>query len=202
MLDRGCAAGSSRPSSARRARPPRGTIQATGRQARPDGTCRRSRSTRRAHATSTTRSPPNAWWRRSANPRTRVWVHIADVSAYVPEGSLVDLEARRRGTSVYVPGAVEPMLPEALSNDACSLVPGKERAAVTVELELHGAKVAKAAFYRSLIRSDERLSYEQVDRDLRRTTSGRASPGPSRCRPRARRRPRSRRSGARATAAR
>jgi ribonuclease R len=93
----------------------------------------------------------------------RVWVHIADVSAYVPEGSLVDLEAKRRGTSVYVPGAVEPMLPEALSNDACSLVPGVERAAVTVELELHGASVTKAAFYRSLIRSDERLSYERVD---------------------------------------
>ena len=99
-----------------------------------------------------------------AKPQTRVWVHIADVSAYVHEGSLVDLEAKRRGTSVYVPGAVEPMLPEALSNDACSLVPGKERAAVTVELELHGARVAKTAFYRSLIRSDERLSYEQVDR--------------------------------------
>jgi ribonuclease R len=94
---------------------------------------------------------------------TRVWVHIADVSAYVHEGSLVDLEAQRRGTSVYVPGAVEPMLPEALSNVACSLVPGVDRAAVTVELELRGAKVVKAAFYRSLIRSDERLSYEQVD---------------------------------------
>jgi ribonuclease R len=94
----------------------------------------------------------------------RVWIHIADVSAYVPEGSLVDLEAKRRGTSVYVPGAVEPMLPEALSNDACSLVPGVERAAVTVELELRGATVTKAAFYRSLIRSDERLSYEHVDR--------------------------------------
>jgi ribonuclease R len=93
----------------------------------------------------------------------RVWVHIADVSAYVPEGSLVDREARRRGTSVYVPGTVEPMLPEALSNDACSLVPGVERAAVTVELELRGAMVTKTAFYRSLIRSDERLSYEQVD---------------------------------------
>jgi ribonuclease R len=97
------------------------------------------------------------------HPRVRVWVHIADVSAYVPEGSLVDLEAKRRGTSVYVPGAVEPMLPEALSNDACSLVPGAERAAVTVELELHGASIEKAVFYRSLIRSDERLSYERVD---------------------------------------
>jgi ribonuclease R len=97
------------------------------------------------------------------HPATRVWVHIADVSAYVHEGSLVDLEAKRRGTSVYVPGAVEPMLPEALSNDACSLMPGVERAAVTVELELQGASVVKAAFYRSLIRSDERLSYERVD---------------------------------------
>jgi ribonuclease R len=94
----------------------------------------------------------------------RVWVHIADVSAYVPEGSLVDREARRRATSVYVPGAVEPMLPEALSNDACSLVPGRERLAVTVELELRGATVRRASFYRSLIRSDERLDYEQVDR--------------------------------------
>jgi ribonuclease R len=93
----------------------------------------------------------------------RVWVHIADVAAHVQPGSLVDAQARARGTSVYVPGAVEPMLPEALSNDGCSLVPGAERPAVTVELELHGATVAKAAFHRSLIRSDERLSYEQVD---------------------------------------
>jgi ribonuclease R len=98
-----------------------------------------------------------------AQPGVRVWVHIADVSAHVPAGSLVDREARKRATSVYVPGAVEPMLPEALSNDACSLRAGVERAAVTVELELRGARVAKAAFYRSLIRSDERLSYERVD---------------------------------------
>ena len=54
----------------------------------------------------------------------RVWVHIADVSAYVRPGNAVDREAYRRATSVYVPGAVEPMLPEALSNDACSLRPG------------------------------------------------------------------------------
>jgi ribonuclease R len=94
---------------------------------------------------------------------TRVWVHIADVAAHVPPGSLVDVEARGRATSVYVPGAVEPMLPEALSNDGCSLVPGADRPAVTVELELHGATVAKTTFHRSLIRSDERLSYERVD---------------------------------------
>jgi ribonuclease R len=95
---------------------------------------------------------------------TRVWVHIADVAAHVREGSLVDGEARRRATSVYVPGAVEPMLPHALSSDACSLMPGVERPAVTVELELNGALVVRAAFYRSLIRSDERLDYERVDR--------------------------------------
>jgi len=94
----------------------------------------------------------------------RIWVHIADVSAYVRAGSLVDKEAYRRGTSVYVPGRVEPMLPEALSNGACSLRPDEDRNAVTVELELRGAKVERASFYRSLIRSDARLDYDQVDR--------------------------------------
>jgi ribonuclease R len=96
--------------------------------------------------------------------RRRVWVHIADVSAYVRPGSPVDREAYRRGTSVYVPGLVEAMLPEVLSNGACSLVPGEDRLAVTCELELHGADVVRSAFYRSLIRSDERLDYDRVDR--------------------------------------
>jgi ribonuclease R len=94
----------------------------------------------------------------------RVWVHIADVAAHVPEGSPLDREARRRSTSVYAPGAVEPMLPHALSSDACSLMPRVERPAVTVEMELHGPVLARASFYRSLIRSDARLDYEQVDR--------------------------------------
>jgi ribonuclease R len=94
----------------------------------------------------------------------RIWVHIADVAAHVKAGSPVDREAYRRGTSVYVPGAVEPMLPEALSNRACSLVPGEDRLAVTVELEFDGAKVRRTAFHRSLIRSDVRLDYPRVDR--------------------------------------
>src|SRR4051812_20651590 len=80
--------------------------------------------------------------------RIRVWVHIADVAAHVPAGSLVDREAHRRATSVYVPGAVEPMLPEPLSNDACSLRPGAERLAVTVELDFEGPRVRRRAFYR------------------------------------------------------
>ncbi len=101
----------------------------------------------------------------------RVWVHIADVNAYVREGSPLDVEARMRATSVYVPGAVEPMLPQALSGDACSLVPGRERLAVTVEMEIElgdartiGEQSTEPIFYRSLIRSDARLDYERVDR--------------------------------------
>ena len=86
-------------------------------------TCPRSRSTRSPRATTTTRSRPGA-----RATRIRVWVHIADVSAYVRPGSALEHEAFRRATSVYVPGAVEPMLPHALSSEACSLVPGRGRA--------------------------------------------------------------------------
>jgi len=96
--------------------------------------------------------------------RIRVWVHIADVSAYVRPGTLLERETYRRGTSVYVPGAVEPMLPHALSSEACSLVPGAPRLAVTVELLMSGAQVCGVSFYRSTIRSDSRLTYGQVDR--------------------------------------
>jgi ribonuclease R len=98
------------------------------------------------------------------SPAVRVWVHIADVAAHVPPGSAIDQEARRRATSVYVPGVVEPMLPHALSSDACSLVPGAERLALTTDLVLRGAQVVSASFYRSVISSDMRLDYEQVDR--------------------------------------
>jgi ribonuclease R len=94
----------------------------------------------------------------------RIWVHVADVTAYVRPGSPLEREAYRRATSVYVPGAVEPMLPEALSNDVCSLRPGVDRLAVTVEMEMRGAEVTRAAFHRSVIRSDARLDYDRVDR--------------------------------------
>ena len=96
--------------------------------------------------------------------RIRVWVHIADVAAHVRLDSRLDREARERSTSVYAPGTVSPMLPHALSSDACSLRPGLDRAAVTVEMELAGPEVVSASFYRSLIRSDERLDYDRVDR--------------------------------------
>jgi len=94
-----------------------------------------------------------------------LYVHIADVSAYVKPGGALDTEAGERGNSVYLPGTVEPMLPKALSANACSLVPGEPRAAVTVEMRMDGqANVRSASFYRSTIRSDVRLDYEQVDR--------------------------------------
>jgi ribonuclease R len=93
----------------------------------------------------------------------RVWVHIADVTAFVRPGGAIDREAQRRGTSTYVPGAVEPMLPERLSNGECSLRPGEQRLAVTVEMDIAGVDVRRVAFHRSTIRSDARLTYGQVD---------------------------------------
>jgi ribonuclease R len=94
----------------------------------------------------------------------RLWIHIADVAAHVPPGSALDREAARRGNSTYVPGAVEPMLPRALSEEACSLAPGVERLAVTAEIELGpSGRPGSASFYRSRIRSDARLDYDELD---------------------------------------
>ncbi|NLT05940.1 MAG: RNB domain-containing ribonuclease [Solirubrobacterales bacterium] len=101
--------------------------------------------------------------RRLDDGAVRLWVHIADVTAYVRPGGRIDGEALRRGTSTYVPGAVEPMLPERLSNGACSLRPGEDRLAVTVELDMDGVDARRVAFHRSLIRSDARLTYGEVD---------------------------------------
>ncbi len=101
--------------------------------------------------------------RRLDDGTIRAWVHIADVCAHVTPGGPIETEAERRGTSVYVPGAVEPMLPEALSNGACSLRPGEDKLAVTVEMDVAGTDVRRARFMRTLIRSDRRLTYGQVD---------------------------------------
>jgi ribonuclease R len=100
---------------------------------------------------------------RRENGAVRVWVHIADVTAFLRPGGRLEGEAYRRGTSVYVPGAVEPMLPEVLSTEACSLRPGEDRLAVTVEMAMDGADVKSVAFHRSVVRSDRRLTYGEVD---------------------------------------
>jgi ribonuclease R len=111
--------------------------------------------------------------RREAGGSVRLWIHIADVAAHVAPGSPLDREARRRANSTYAPGTVEPMLPSALSEEACSLAPGVERLAVTAEIILgRGGKVGEASFYRSRIRSDVRLDYDQLDEIF----AGRAQP--------------------------
>ena len=94
----------------------------------------------------------------------RLWVHIADVSRYVTPGGAIDREAERRGCSVYLPGTVDPMLPEVLSNDVCSLRPGEDRKAFTAHmLVMPDGSVTAEGFHRSLIRSDRRLTYPEVD---------------------------------------
>ena len=103
---------------------------------------------------------------REDDGRIRVWVHIADVTAYLRPGGPLEGAAYRRGTSVYVPGTVEPMLPEVLSTQACSLRPGEERLAVTVEMEMDGTEARTVSFHRSRVRSDARLTYGEVDEIL------------------------------------
>lgn len=97
----------------------------------------------------------------------RVFVHIADVSAYLPSGVPLDYGAAGRAFSTYVPGNVAPMLPPELSEDACSLRPGQDRLCVSTEVLLDGEyRRGEPRFYRSVIRSNARLSYGQVERIL------------------------------------
>jgi ribonuclease R len=94
-------------------------------------------------------------------------VHIADVSAHVAWDSALDLDARRRATSVYLPDRVIPMLPASLSDGLCSLRPGEDRLAFTVEMFMNpDGSVARRALYPSLIRSSARLSYDEAQRIL------------------------------------
>ena len=97
-----------------------------------------------------------------------LYVAIADVGYYVQPGSALDREALERGTSVYFPDRVIPMLPEALSNGICSLKPDVERLALVCELNISAAgEVRRATFYEAVIRSHARLVYEDVDRWLK-----------------------------------
>jgi ribonuclease R len=91
----------------------------------------------------------------------RAWVHIADVAHFVLPGAPLDHGSAARAFSTYVPGLVAPMLPPELSNDLCSLRPDVDRLCVTVELPPAGGD---PTFYRSVIRSDARLTYGQAQR--------------------------------------
>ena len=91
-------------------------------------------------------------------------VHIADVSHYAVEGSSIDREAYERGTSVYMVDRVIPMLPERLSNELCSLKPGKDRLAMSVLINLEKDGELKGfRFSKSLIRSKRRFTYREID---------------------------------------
>ncbi|HEV8231445.1 MAG TPA: VacB/RNase II family 3'-5' exoribonuclease, partial [Thermoanaerobaculia bacterium] len=97
----------------------------------------------------------------------RLGVHIADVSHYVTERTALDDEARSRGTSVYFPGRVLPMLPERLSNGLCSLNPGVDRLVLSALLEAdRSGRILSAEFVKGVIRSSERMTYTEVARVL------------------------------------
>lgn len=106
-------------------------------------------------------------WEQAGEPRWRLGVHIADVSAYVPWGSALNQEARSRATSVYLVDRVVPMLPERLSNDMCSLRPDEDRLSMTVDLFLDArCRLERYYVYPAVIRSKARLAYDQVQEAL------------------------------------
>jgi ribonuclease R len=100
---------------------------------------------------------PNGHW--------RLAVHIADVGHYVPPGSPIDQEAYLRGTSVYFPDRVVPMLPHALSSGICSLVEHEDRLTQTVVMDFEaGGRLRHAEYHDGVIRSAGRMTYQQVQK--------------------------------------
>lgn len=96
-----------------------------------------------------------------------LWVAIADVSHYVEQYSALDREARNRGTSVYFPERVIPMLPKELSNELCSLKPNVDRLCMVCEMFISGeGELQNYKFYNATIRSSARLTYEEVQQVL------------------------------------
>ncbi|QGY38798.1 ribonuclease R [Pseudodesulfovibrio cashew] len=97
----------------------------------------------------------------------RLWVAIADVSHYVPEGSPLDREALERGNSYYFPRSVEPMFPERLSNGLCSLNPDVNRLVMVARMDTGEDGVTRSAeFFPAVIRSHARLTYGQVKKAI------------------------------------
>jgi ribonuclease R len=93
----------------------------------------------------------------------RLWVHIADVSHYVKPGTALDIEAEKRGNSTYLVDRVIPMLPEALSNELCSLKPNVDRLTKCVEfLVADDGRVLSTKFHSAVIHSQRRFAYAQV----------------------------------------
>ncbi len=101
------------------------------------------------------------------NGNSRLFVSIADVSHFVKPDTALDKEAYQRGTSVYFPGRVIPMLPEELSNNLCSLLPGQKRYTFTAQLDFDKkGELLRQKFYRSTICSKQRFTYDMVSKIL------------------------------------
>lgn len=98
----------------------------------------------------------------------RLWVHIADVTHYVEPGTAMWEHALERGNTVYLPGYTVHMLPPTLAETVCSLVPGEDRLAHTVEMELDAETLSfeSVEIYKSVIQSDERLTYTECENRL------------------------------------
>ncbi|MCZ2481496.1 ribonuclease R [Aquirufa nivalisilvae] len=102
-------------------------------------------------------------YQKLANGNTEIGVHIADVSHYVKPGSILDQEAFRRATSVYLVDRVVPMLPEKLSNGLCSLRPHEDKLTFSTLLEFDpNGIIVKEWFGRTVIHSDRRFAYEEA----------------------------------------
>ncbi len=100
-------------------------------------------------------------------------IHIADVAHFVHENGAIDLEARLRGNSVYFPDHVEPMIPEVLSNGVCSLQEGVDRLTFSAIVRIDDeGRVSNEKFGRSIIRSNKRLTYEEVTHIIEGKTGG------------------------------
>ena len=97
----------------------------------------------------------------------KLYVHIADVAHYVKMGGAIDKEAYGRGTSVYFPESVFPMLPEKISNGVCSLKSKEDRLAISVVMLIDNkGNISAQGFYETKIRSDYRLTYDEVTKIL------------------------------------
>jgi len=100
---------------------------------------------------------------RLKNGNFELWVHIADVAEYVQENDQIDIEALRRGTSIYLPDMVIPMLPEELSNNLCSLHPGTPKLTLSIRMELDDrGQVIDRSIHETIIESNYRLTYNYV----------------------------------------
>jgi len=111
-------------------------------------------------------------FRVAGNEEYEVGIHIADVSHYLKIGSELDKEARSRGTSVYLVDRTIPMLPEALSNDLCSLVPNQDRLTMSAVFIMDkNAKVKKEWFGRTVIHSQKRFTYKEAEESIKKPSA-------------------------------